>query len=173
MSWIIQCCDPKCGQTNRAENVVELINAFCDADGWFICQACEKTSGYIAKEFRMQELDREPWRPLLRGLVQLVDNGNDDPESEYRPFVFLATYDKPTNPIADFWFCYYKDTRAKGGNLKLGHGPGGPPVLSAKQILQLIAHALDHNIIERRAIETLLNASTLKGNSADRRRSRA
>jgi hypothetical protein len=30
----------------------------------------------------------------------------------------------------DIWFSYYKDLRKVGGRLKLGYGPGGPPVLS-------------------------------------------
>ena len=49
------------------------------------------------------------------------------------------------------WFSYYKDLRSSGGRLKLGYGPGGPPVLGMRQVGQLmqtlaeIGCSLHHN----------------------------
>ena len=38
----------------------------------------------------------------------------------------------------DVWFAYYKDMRKQGGRLKMGYGPGGPPVFSAEEVLDLV-----------------------------------
>ena len=38
----------------------------------------------------------------------------------------------------DCWFSYYKDLRKSGGHLRLGYGPGGPPVLGHSQIVDLV-----------------------------------
>ena len=156
MSWIVNCYEPHCKATHDAKNIVDLIERFCDADGWFVCQTCKQPTAYVRKEFQLQEKDREPWRPFLRGIVQLANDVGDDPKSAYRPFVFLATYERADNPVKDFWFCYYKDMRARGGRLKLGQGPGGPPRLSSKQVLRLVGHALHHNILRRQDVEDLL-----------------
>ena len=40
--------------------------------------------------------------------------------------------------MTDVWFSYYKDLRDTGGRLKLGYGPGGPPVLGAVDVLKLV-----------------------------------
>jgi len=128
MSWLIKCLDG-CGSDNWVSNIKILINNHRDENGWFVCQ-CGK-NGYIEKRFNLQE-PGETWEPYLRGVIPLGD------ESEiYQPFVFLVSY-KPDSNVNDVWFSYYKDTRPTGGRLKLGYGPGGPPVLGKEQLLSLL-----------------------------------
>lgn len=127
--WRIQCLADACSKDTYAANIVELINDHRDADGWFHCASCNER-GYIAKSFAMQEPGHK-WQPFLNGIITLGYPG--DP---YQPFVFLVSNDAggPTNPV---WFSYFKDLRSTGGRLKLGHGPGGPPVLDIDQVDQL------------------------------------
>lgn len=47
------------------------------------------------------------------------------------------------------WFSYYKDTRPEGGRLKLGYGPGGPPVLDKDQVKRLIKELLKVNYLSK------------------------
>ncbi len=129
MPYDIKCCDNKCGASTWAENIVSLINDHAHDSGYFRCAACGG-NGYVHKSFSLQEKG-EVWDPHLFGVIPLGESG-----STYQPYIFLCGYapgDKPT----DAWFCYYKDTRATGGTLKHGHGPGGPPVLALTQVAWL------------------------------------
>ena len=128
MSWQIQCVDPSCKKNSSAANIVELLTKHRDERDHFRC-ICGK-SGYIKKQFNLQE-PGETWRPHLRGAISLGETGDT-----YRPFVFLVSYE-PDGEICSVWFCYYKDMRSSGGKLKLGNGPGGPPVLSVEQLRNL------------------------------------
>ncbi len=110
------------------KNIVELLE-HRDEQGLFKC-VCGH-NGYIEKSFDLQEKD-EHWEPFLRGAISLGQSGET-----YQPFVYLVS-DKPEGKIDDLWFAYYKDTRADGGRLKLGYGPGGPPVLSTNQVRVLM-----------------------------------
>lgn len=74
------------------------------------------------KAFDLQE-PGDTWEPYLRGAIRL-----GDPDDTYQPFVFMVSYE-PDGTVNDIWFSYYKDLRETGGRLKLGYGPGGPPVL--------------------------------------------
>src|SRR2546430_14789878 len=131
MGWLIKCTDSSCKrQPPSVANIVELINAHRDHQGWFVC-LCGKR-GYIEKSFPMQE-GGDPWKPYLRGIIPL---GTID--RTYQPFVFLVSYD-PTGEVTDVWFSYYKDLRGSGGRLKLGYGPGGPPVLNKSGLLTLLS----------------------------------
>ena len=128
MGWLIK-CNSKCGKETWAGNIDELIKNHRDSNGWFLCQ-CGK-HGHIEKSFDLQE-PGETWEPFLRGIIPLGSE-NDT----YQPFVFLVSYE-PDGPVNDIWFSYYKDTRSTGGRLKLGYGPGGPPVLGKEQVLQMM-----------------------------------
>ncbi|MDD5457734.1 MAG: hypothetical protein PHV30_11995 [Candidatus Margulisbacteria bacterium] len=135
MSYKLFCLNTNClVKQSYAENIVELIKIFVGKDYLFVCPSCSYNM-YIEKHFHLQE-DGETWNPFLRGIVPL-GNQNDT----YQPFIYLVS-DEPQNIISSYWFCYYKDTRKQGGKLKLGYGPGGPPVLSIGQLKKLI------NIIE-------------------------
>jgi len=130
MAWMIKCINTQCGKETWADNIVTLISDHRDNNGWFKCQ-CGK-QGYIEKSFKMQE-PGETWKPFLRGIMPL---GNKN--EVYQPFVFLVSYNSPFDPVSDIWFSYYKDLRSTGGRLKLGYGPGGPPTLDKKMLLQLM-----------------------------------
>jgi hypothetical protein len=146
MAWHIKCIDTKCGCEAWAGNIVDLISGHRGEDGLFRSQ-CGKP-GYITKSFSLQE-QGETWEPYLRGLVTLGRAGET-----YQPFVFLVSYE-PAGPISDIWFSYYKDLRASGGRLKLGHGPGGPPVLGAKDVLTLVERLIEVGCVKRKDIERI------------------
>ncbi len=132
-----------------------------------MCPNCKNPSGYIRKSFKLQE-EGETWEPILRGVVKLGEIGDT-----YQPFVFLASYAKdeeegkpPTPildlPITDLWFSYYKDLRghqrADGspGRLKMGYGPGGPPVIGIPQLLELLQHVLRLKMVNHSDVAALL-----------------
>ncbi len=147
MSWTIDCCDPKCGNKTLAKNIVDLIDNHRNEDGWFKCSTCGGL-GYIEKRFNLQE-PGETWEPYLKGIVPLGESGDT-----YQPFVFLVSY-KPNENPNDAWFSYYKDTRQLGGRLKLGYGPGGPPVLGETQIIELVKTMVQRGCLDP---EKLLHA---------------
>ena len=133
MAWWIDCGN--CEKTSTAHNIVDLVRRHLDSRGWILCRHCG-CHGFIKKEFTLQEGDPEgTWRPYLRGVIRPGDLTESD---VYQPFAFLVSYD-PTADPKDVWFCYYKDTRGRGGRLKLGHGPGGPPVFGTEQVADLVA----------------------------------
>ncbi len=140
MGWNIQCTDPDCEQGSWANNIVDLIASHRDTEGWFLCP-CGK-QGYIEKRFQLQE-PGEVWEPYLRGVIPL-----GDPDDSYQPFVFLVSY-QPNGEVTDVWFSYYKDLRDTGGRLKLGYGPGGPPVLHRDTVLQLLSHLVRTRCLSR------------------------
>lgn len=146
MSWQIKCTDAKCGCESWAGNIVDLISDHRTKDGFFRSN-CGKP-GYIEKSFSLQE-EGETWEPYLRGLLSLGQVGDT-----YQPFVFLVSY-KPDGPVSDVWFSYYKDLRSAGGRLKLGYGPGGPPVLGAKDLLILIGRLVELGALKAKDIERL------------------
>lgn len=147
MGWLIKCTDSQCGKETWAGNIVELITNHRDTYGWLICQ-CGRY-GYIEKTFDLQE-PGETWEPYLRGIIPLGSPGDT-----YQPFVFLVSYE-PHGPANDIWFSYYKDLRASGGRLKLGYGPGGPPVLSKGSLLQLLRQLRDIGGLSQSEIENAL-----------------
>lgn len=65
-------------------------------------------------------------------------------------------------PITDLWFSYYKDLRdhprADGspGRLKMGYGPGGPPVIGKSQLLELLTHLLRLRVVNEFEVTALL-----------------
>ncbi len=127
MGWLINCAS--CPQESWASNIVDLLTNHTDESGWFLCSAGHH--GYIEKSFALQEAG-DRWEPFLRGAIRLGASGDT-----YQPFVFLVSYE-PAGKVTDVWFSYYKDLRDSGGRLKLGYGPGGPPVLGAGDVLKLV-----------------------------------
>jgi hypothetical protein len=134
MGWHLRCTTRKCAQESWAANIVDLIENHTDARGWFVCPA--RHHAYIEKSFELQEPGNR-WKPYLRGVISL-----GGPAETYQPFVFLVSY-KPAGRVTDVWFSYYKDLRGRGGRLKLGYGPGGPPVLGARDVVRLLRHLHD------------------------------
>lgn len=147
MAWQIKCSDAMCKRETWASNIVDLISGHLDKDGWFLCQCGQQ--GYIEKSFALQE-EGETWEPFLRGVVPLGGNGDT-----YQPFVFLVS-NAPDGPANNVWFSYYKDLRASGGRLKLGYGPGGPPVLDIDSVLRLLKQLTIIGCLSRKEIENAL-----------------
>jgi hypothetical protein len=139
-------CIKGCADISWPGNIVELLK-IRDQSGFFKC-ACGKSRGYVEKSFALQEKG-EVWEPYLRGAVALGEQ-----DDTYQPFVYLVSY-SPDGPIDNFWFAYYKDTRESGGRLKLGHGPGGPPVLGTEQLLSLLKELMIVGAINRSHIQKL------------------
>lgn len=132
MGWTIKCHSKDCQEATWAENIVDLIQNYRNGEGWFTCNCGH--SGYIEKSFQFQE-EGEVWEPYLRGIIPLGDT-----DDTYQPFIFIVSY-TPDGDCKDVWFSYYKDLRSDGGKLKLGYGPGGPPVLS-KDMVKLLLRSL-------------------------------
>jgi hypothetical protein len=147
MSYKIDC--PACKKETFAANIIELIEKCRNEDGYFKCLACG-SKGYISKEFKLQE-DGEEWKPYLRGIIKLGEKDNT-----YQPFVYLVS-DEPEGPILSQWFCYYKYTEHENGikKLKLGHGPGGPPVLGKDKLLELVKSLKKLNIITQEELQKI------------------
>jgi hypothetical protein len=152
MPFTVTCSDPSCGCVTWAKNIVDLIDNHTNTDGWFVCETCKKPSGYIEKNFTLQEGEEEVWAPYLRGVIKV----NDDADAIYQPFIFLVSYD-PKAPIEDYWFCYYKDMRSMpNGRLKMGHGPGGPPVLGKQNIVKMLKKMISIGCMSKLEIQSIL-----------------
>lgn len=170
MAWQIDCGNPQCQQTSWAGNIVEVIQDFCGEDGILVCPYRKKPSGFVRKSFNLQE-EGEIWEPILRGVIKLGADGDT-----YQPFVYLACYEQTHNevtsstaiidlPITDLWFSYYKDLRGhvredgSPGRLKMGYGPGGPPVIGVPQLIELLRHVLRLKMAQHSDIAALLHVT--------------
>ena len=156
MSWFITCTDRNCKQQTRARNIVDLIERHRDTQGWLLCK-CGR-HGYIEKSFRLQE--GELFKPALWGIITLGDSGK-----VYQPFVFLLSDDVNEQPD-QVWFSYYKDLRPTG-RLKLGYGPGGPPVAGKAELLKLIHELVGQGLLTRVEVEQALGQRFAHLSSAD------
>lgn len=154
MGWLIKCADSTCGKESWAKNIVDLIGEHRDAEGWFVCTCGQH--GFIEKSFSLQEVG-EVWEPFLRGVIPLGAAGDS-----YRPFVFLVSY-APAGEVTDVWFSYYKDLRSSGGRLKLGYGPGGPPVLGKPAFLKLVSKLVRAQCITSSEVVSAASASERPG----------
>lgn len=129
-SWKIKCNNPQCGEVVDPGTIDQLAARRRDDLDFFLCSKCGDR-GHIAKSYDTQEGGR--WEPYLLGMV----GHRTGPGETFFPFAFL-TSDNSKGPVTQVWFCYYKDTRHKpGGRLKMGHGPGGPPVFNLEHFLEL------------------------------------
>lgn len=156
MGWVIECC--KCNKKTGAANIDDLIKNHRDKDGWFLCSHC-RGEGYIARSYRLQERneegEQEVWAPYLKGIIPLGEEGDT-----YQPFVYLVSYKPCEDKPCDVWFAYYKDTRrSKGGKLKMGYGPGGPPVLAINGGgISLVKKMIDLRVFKKAQLNQLKNA---------------
>ena len=144
-SWKISCTNSDCGRVTEPDNIAELTkpeNGYLDDQGWFLCEWC-RGRGCISKTFTIQE-GGAPWKPCLKGIIR--PNGYEG--NTYQPFAFLVS-DSPQEHPDQVWFCYYKDTRKIGGRLKMGHGPGGPPVFAAQGVLDLMVQIVRSGCLDK------------------------
>ena len=130
-TWTIKCTT--CRKETYPYNIDHLVKHHLDEQGWFRCSHCHNR-GYIEKRYKLQEPDVGQWEPYLHGVIQPK---GWDKNNTYQPFAFLVSGSPEEHPTS-VWFCYYKDTRSQGGRLKMGHGPGGPPVFKAKEVQDLV-----------------------------------
>ena len=131
MAYKIQC--RSCKKDTWAANIVDLLKEHTDPLGHFICANCDDTDTYIYRESTLQE-NGEVWERWIKGVIQ-IDSGIET----YCPYVFLTADSEDGRPTG-LHFHYYKDTRPQGGNLKHGHGPGGPPVLGINDMFTILEH---------------------------------
>ena len=156
MGGTIKCGDGECASETWTQNIDDLKRRHCDAQGWFLCGTCG-SRGYIPKQYDLQE-GGEPWKPYLKGIIQ--PRGCSDSEV-YQPFAFLVSYSAdPEEPPEDVWFAYYKDTRKQGGRLKMGYGPGGPPVFSAEEVLDLVEQMVKRGCLDAGKVRSKLGLTT-------------
>jgi hypothetical protein len=127
MAWTITCS--KCNAKTVKWNIVDLIGSGTEGIKWFECELCGEP-GWIEKRFNLQETGAT-WDPYLHGVIKLGRAGET-----HQPFAFLVSRSK-VREITSVWIGYYKDLRASGGRLKMGYGPGGPPVLSVENMENL------------------------------------
>jgi len=149
MEWEVKCTKHCKDSSHWVGNILELLESARDEQGVFFKAACGHP-GYVEKHFQLQEKG-ETWEPFLRGAISL-----GQPKDTYQPFVYLVSY-KPDGPINDLWFAYYKDTRPTGGRLKLGYGPGGPPVIGTNDFLVLLGRLIAIGAISRADVERVLH----------------
>ena len=65
----------------------------------------------------------------------------------YQPFEFLTSAGPEEDPSA-IWFTRYQEMRTQGGRLKMGYGPGGPPVFEAKDIVDFVAGMIERGYVD-------------------------
>lgn len=148
MATYLICTDSNCSGT-ITPNIPAMLDNHLDDQGIFRCRC--GAPGYMERNFKLQE-DGQTWEPFLRGAIKLAN-----PEDTYQPFVFLCS-STPDGPIDETWFCYYKDTRKyPGGRLKMGYGPGGPPVLGNDSIVELVHRMLDMRLLDRKLLQKALD----------------
>lgn len=161
--WLIQCTDKSCGKRTWAGNIVDLIQKHTDEAGWLRCACGER--GYVEKKFKLQE-PGDTWEPYLMGIIPLGDQ-----EDTYQPFVFLVSYSPhdydPDQTQTDVWFSYYKDLREDGGRLKLGYGPGGPPVLGTTQMVSLLERLIAMRCLKVEDLRGLLDKNQKKNEATE------
>lgn len=150
MGWSIECCDNQCEKVSWADNIVDLVENHRAQTGLFQCSTCGN-DGYIKKAYPLQEKG-ETWKPYLKGILLLGKPGDT-----YQPFVFLVGYSSTDEP-KDIWFSYYKDLRSTSGRLKLGYGPGGPPVISIEQVLSLVKTLAKMELIDQQIMTRFIQA---------------
>lgn len=143
MAYKIECRN--CHKTTIAKNIVDLIESHTTDVGTFICGNCKSTNTFIYQKSPLQEPGNF-WERWIKGII-CVDTGIPT----YSPYIFLTADNEDAKP-SGMHFCYYKDTRSIGGNLKHGHGPGGPPVLDFDHIFQILEQLIVRGHISKKQI---------------------
>lgn len=152
MSYLIECT--KCTVKTKAYNIVDLIENYTDHKfgingGNIKCCVCGHNA-YIFRESNLQE-GGEPWQRLIRGVIRIPSE-----VSTYHPYVFLYT-EKNDETNVSIHFSYYKDTRSEPeGKLKHGHGPGGGPVFTPRELVSLIEMLIQFGYLSGIDVENIL-----------------
>ena len=150
-SWNIKCGADELHKFSQPQNIDDLKRNYCDEWGWFLCGKCG-SRGSIAKRFDLME--GGTWKPYLKGIIQPKGYGG----GVYQPFAFLTSA-TPNEDPTDVWFTYYKDMREQGGILKLGYGPGGPPVFEAKDVVDFVAQMIERGCLGAGEVKNALESA--------------
>jgi hypothetical protein len=146
MGWV-QCSNPDCGNKNWYADTVDLLKRFLPpgkSAGLFKCLSCGKDTGFVKKQFSdIQEGDGE-FAPFWRGAIRLRKKNQ---RAVFQPFFYLVSWESDSK-VSACYPTYYKDLRKRGGSLKTGHGPGGPPVMDLDWILEFVAELRRLGLIE-------------------------
>ncbi len=134
MAYTIKCANANC-QGGKVRNIIELIQNNTDhtlgaGGGWIICPGCGQR-GWVSAGSVLQEKGETYIRDIKAVIPIKTRYGT------YHPYVFLVDEER-SGEIHGIHFNYFKDTRAEGGKLKHGHGPGGAPVLTPSELLDLL-----------------------------------
>ena len=145
MAYGIKCRD--CGAVTSAGNIVLLLSEHhSDEAGRIKCKKCGSTNAHVPFKSKLQE-EGQVWERYTQAVLT-VDTGI----KTYTPYVFLNSA-TPDGEVRGIHFNYFKDTRAQGGSLKHGHGPGGAPVLSKQELLNLLLDLSEHGVITAEEVE--------------------
>jgi hypothetical protein len=135
-----------CDTITWAGNIDKLLKNHTNENGRFVCSKCLSTETHIFRISALQEGPDEFWRRWIKGVIT-IDSGIET----YCPYVFL-TADSEAGPVTGLHFHYYKDTRAQGGRLKHGHGPGGPPVLGFEDLFGIFKHLVVNGALTKQDV---------------------
>ena len=153
MAYEITC--PRCRHSTWARNIVDLIEKHTNEAGRLVCETCKQPNAYIYRSSKLQE-QGQTWDRWIKGVIRI-----ETLVPTYSPYVFL-TADGPQgseSEVNGIHFNYYKDTRADGGALKHGHGPGGAPVLSPGELLALVKALTASGIYSVNELKALVTES--------------
>jgi len=149
MPYDISC--KNCNEYTRASNIVDLFKEHTNKEGKFVCSHCRGTDTSIYRESDLQE-EGEVWKRWIKGVIQ-IDTGIET----YFPYIFLTAGSEDGNPTG-LHFHYYKDTRKyPNGQLKHGHGPGGPPVLVNEDLFTIIRNLVQAGIMSIDDVQSFAN----------------
>ena len=153
MSYTISCYNKSCGKSTWASNIIDLIenhtdNIFGKDGGMIQCTECGKTKAYILTNYKLQEGGH--WTHYRRGVIRIPSW-----EDFYNPYAIL-TSEKLDGKIDGVMPNYYKDLRPKGGKLKHGSGPGGPPAFGRNEMMDLIEKITNSGFLSVKDLERLV-----------------
>ena len=140
-----------------ASDILDLIEKHTDGTfglngGRVVCPTCKRPAA-ILKSYKLQE--GETWKCQIREVVRIPSE-----IPTYVPYVLFTTGEEAGIVSDGVMISYYKDTRLHGGRLKHGHGPGGPAVLGRAEVLMLIRHLVDRELVSVEDAQNALKRAT-------------
>jgi hypothetical protein len=135
--WVIDCA-AGCTKQTQAANIADLLDRHLDGEGWFACRHCGGR-GTITKTRTLQ--DGSSWTCPYVGAMRFARPGEP-----FQPFAFLVG---EPNGRTSVHLRYFVDHRPTGGQLKMGDGPGGGPVVGAHAVVKLVRRMIDIGCVDR------------------------
>jgi len=144
MGYLIKCSS--CQQDTWAPNIVDLINDYLEKESIF-------------QESILQE-EGETWQRYIKAVVPIKTA-----YETYTPYIFLTAPTEDAD-IDGIHFNYFKDTRKDGGSLRHGHGPGGSPVFSKDELLQLLEKLVNYGCFSKQDMKDFAEKLVCSSSSA-------